>query len=157
VELLLTDLAATDTAPVHHLAAAVLNAQPPELRRFLLRVSVADHLWPDLVQRLTGVPHPARPLAALAYAHAFVEPDAGAAGGYRIPGLPRTLLSAQLAYENPTLAAVLRRVTADWYTATGPLNDGVTPAVPTAPRRAALEQTGSSPVHRRGTASPSRS
>ncbi|MBB3082724.1 LuxR C-terminal-related transcriptional regulator [Geodermatophilus sabuli] len=135
-ERLLADLAATDTAPVHHLAATVLAAQPPPLRRFLLRVSVSDHLWPDLVARLTGVPAPDRPLAALARAHAFVEADAGAPGGYRIPGLLRTLLAAQLDHEDPALAAVLRRQSADWYAATGPLNDGVMLAVPTAPPRA---------------------
>lgn len=133
---LLADLDGTDSAPAHHLAARVLAAQPPALRRFLLRVSVADHLWPDLVERLTGVTDSDRPLAALARAHAFVEADAGAAGGYRIPGLPRTLLSAQLAHENPALAAILRRQSSDWHAATGPLNDGVTPAVPTLSRPA---------------------
>src|SRR4051794_13276998 len=101
VERLLAGLAGTDTAPVHHLAAAVLAAQPPPLRAFLLRVSVSDHLWPDLVERLTGVSDVQRPLATLARAHAFVEADAGAAGGYRIPGLLRAVLSAQLAYESP--------------------------------------------------------
>ena len=119
VERLLADLAGTDTAPVHHLTATVLAAQQPQLRRFLLRVSVADHLWPDLVRLLTGVPDPDPPLAALARAHAFVEPDTGAAGGYRIPELPRTLLGAQLTHEDPALAATLRRVSSDWYGTTG--------------------------------------
>ena len=136
VERLLADLAGTDAAPVHHLTAAVLAAQPPELRRFLLRVSVTDHLWPDLVARLTGVADVDRPLAALAGAYAFVEADAGAAGGYRIPGLLRTLLSAQLAYVSPQEFAALHRASTGWYAATGPLNDGVTPAVPT-PRQPA--------------------
>src|SRR4051812_21503396 len=101
VERLLADLAGTDAAPVHHLVAAVLAAQPPKLRRFLLRLSVAEHLWPELVQQLTGIFVIDRPLAALARAHAFVEADAGAPGGYRIPTLLRTLLSAQLAYQSP--------------------------------------------------------
>ena len=136
VERLLADLAATDTAPVHHLAAAALAAQPQPLRRFLLRVSVSDHLWPDLVTRLTGVPAPAGAMAALAGAHAFVEADAGAAAGYRIPDLLRSVLSAQLVHESPQEAAVLQRVSTDWYAATGPLNDGVMPAVPTAPQHA---------------------
>jgi DNA-binding CsgD family transcriptional regulator len=83
-----------------------------------------------------GVPDPDRPLAALARTHAFVEPDAGAPGGYRIPGLPRTLLAAQLVHESPALAAILRRVNTDWYAATGPLSDGVLPAVPSPPQRA---------------------
>jgi LuxR family transcriptional regulator, maltose regulon positive regulatory protein len=139
VQRLQADLAGTDTAPVHHLAAEVLAAQPPELRRFLLRASVTDHLWPELVQQLTGVPDPDRPLAALARAHAFVEPDAGAPGGYRIPGLLRTLLAAQLAHENPEFATILRRASAGWYAATGPLNDGVTPAVPAPPQRARVD------------------
>ena len=139
VERLLADLAATDTAAVHHLAAAVLAVQPSPLRRFLLCVSVSDHLWPDLIQRLTGVPAPDRPLSALARAHAFVEPDAGAPGGYRIPGLLRTLLSAQLTYESPQEATGLQRASVDWYAATGPLNDGVTSAVPTPPPHAHLD------------------
>jgi LuxR family maltose regulon positive regulatory protein len=128
-ERLLADLAGTDTAPVHHLAAAVLAAQPPPLRRFLLRVSVADHLWPNLVQRLTGISDVDRPLAALARAHAFVEADGGAPGGYRIPGLLRALLSAQLNYESPPEFAALRRVCTEWFAAAGPLRDGVQPAV----------------------------
>ena len=152
VERLLADLAGTDTAPVHHLAAAVLAAQPPRLRRFLLRVSVTDHLWPDLVARLTGVADVDRPLAALAGAYAFVEADAGAAGGYRIPGLLRTLLSAQLAYESPELETALRRAASDWHAAAGPLNDGVTPAVPTSSQPARLDgrRPGTPPTDRLG-------
>jgi len=134
VERLLADLVGADSAPVHHLAAAVLAAQPPPLRRFLLRISVADHLWPELVQRLTGVADPDRLLTELAGAHAFVEADSGAAGGYRIPDLLRTLLSAQLAHESPQEAAVLRRASADWSAAAGPLRDGVRPAVPGSPQ-----------------------
>jgi LuxR family maltose regulon positive regulatory protein len=134
-ERLLADLARIDTAPVHHLAAAVLAARPP-LRRFLLRVSVADHPWPELVQRLTHVRDVERPLAALARAHAFVEADAGAPGGYRIPTLLRTLLSAQLAYESPQDFTAVGRAYADWTAASGPLRDGVAPAVPTSRHRA---------------------
>jgi LuxR family transcriptional regulator, maltose regulon positive regulatory protein len=150
VERLLADLAGTDTAPVHHLVAAVLAAQPPPLRRFLLRLSVAEHLWPDLVQRLTGVPDPDRPLAALARAHAFVEADAGAPGDYRIPGLPRTLLSAQLAYESPQEFGTLRRACTDWFAAAGPLRDGVQPAVPTPrhPARRAGRRPSAPPMDR---------
>jgi ATP/maltotriose-dependent transcriptional regulator MalT len=139
VERLLADLAGTDTAPVHHLTAAVLAAQPPDLRRFLLRVSVAEHLWPELVERLTGVPHPARPLAALARAHAFVEPDTGAPGGYRLPTLLRTLLAGRLAHESPQEFTVLCRACIDWFAAAGPLHDGVTPAVPTPRQPAPLD------------------
>jgi LuxR family transcriptional regulator, maltose regulon positive regulatory protein len=150
VERLLADLAGSETAPVHHLAAAVLTAQPPQLRRFLLRLSVAEHLWPDLVQRLTGVPDPGRPLAALARAHAFVEADAGAAGGCRIPGLLRSLLSAQLAYESPQEFTALRRACTDWFAAAGPLRDGVQPAVPAPrhPARADRRRPGAPPMDR---------
>jgi len=43
---------------------------------------------------------------ALAPAHAFVEADTGAPGGYRIPGLLRALLEGQLAHEDrPQLTA----------------------------------------------------
>jgi LuxR family transcriptional regulator, maltose regulon positive regulatory protein len=147
---LLADLAGSDTAPVHHLAAAVLTAQPPQLRRFLLRLSVAEHLWPELVQRLTGVPDPDRPLAALAGAHAFVEADGGAPGGYRIPALLRTLLSAQLAYESPQEFTALRRACTDWFAAAGPLRDGVQPAVPAPrhPARADRRRPGAPPMDR---------
>jgi LuxR family transcriptional regulator, maltose regulon positive regulatory protein len=150
VERLLADLAGSETAPVHHLAAAVLTAQPPQLRRFLLRLSVAEHLWPELVQRLTGVPDPDRPLAALAGAHAFVEADGGAPGGYRIPALLRTLLSAQLAYESPQEFTALRRACTDWFAAAGPLRDGVQPAVaaPRHPARADRRRPGAPPMDR---------
>src|SRR3954453_16249488 len=150
VERLLADLAGTDAAPVHHLVAAVLAAQPPKLRRFLLRLSVAEHLWPELVQRLTGISVIDRPLAALAGAHAFVEADGGAPGGYRIPGLLRALLSAPLAYESPQEFSALRRACTGWFAAPGPLRDGVQPAVPTPryPARRAGRRSGAPAMHR---------
>jgi LuxR family maltose regulon positive regulatory protein len=146
VERLLADLAGTDDVPVHHLAAAVLAAQAPPLREFLLRVSATERLWPELVRRLTGVSDVDRPLAALARAHAFVEADDRAPGGYRIPGLLRGLLSAQLAAEAPQEFTAMQRMRDDWYAAAGPLRDGVLPVVPT-PRRPAPpeEQTPSAP------------
>ena len=152
VEVLLADLADTDTAPVHHLAAAVLAAQPPELRRFLLRISVSERMWPDLVRQLTGVPDPGPPLAALHRAHAFVDADAGAPGGYRIPGLLRAVLEGQLAYEDPQLHTDLHRVRSDWFAAAGPLHDGVTPVVPEATAPCATRR----PRHRRPAKSPRR-
>ena len=116
-EQLLAALAADDGSVAQYLSAEVLARQPAAVRRFLLRSSVTDQLWPDLVERLTGRPDGRRVLASLAAANAFVERAVGAAGGYRIHALFRELLQAQLAYEDPGTFASLHRVCAGWYAA----------------------------------------
>ncbi|MGY1780861.1 LuxR C-terminal-related transcriptional regulator [Geodermatophilus sp. SYSU D01036] len=118
---LLTTLAADDGSVAQYLVAEVLDRQPAPVRRFLLRISVTEELWPELVDRLAGRSGGGRVLASLAAANAFVERAPGAPGGFRIHALFRELLKAQLAYEDPRAFTAAHRACAAWYAAAGRL------------------------------------
>ena len=96
-EQLIASLVDDDGSVAQYLTAEVLDSQPASGRRFLLRISVTEQLWPDLVDRLTGRPGAAHMLGSLATANAFVERVPGAPGGFRVHALFRQLLQAQLA------------------------------------------------------------
>ncbi|WP_091324974.1 LuxR C-terminal-related transcriptional regulator [Geodermatophilus ruber] len=115
---LVSRLVQDDGSVAQYLVAEVLADQPASVRRFLLRVSVAPELYPELVDRLGGRGG-ARILAALARANAFVEPAAEVPGEYRIHPLFREMLEAQLAYQLPGEVAELHRVCAHWYAEEG--------------------------------------
>jgi hypothetical protein len=96
---LLTDLAASDAAPVHHLAKP---CSPPSARRYgpSCRARPWSSSWsPGWSRGSPGAAQPGRQLAALADAHAFVERWTGAPGGNRIPALLRELLTAPLGHD----------------------------------------------------------
>jgi LuxR family maltose regulon positive regulatory protein len=112
-------LAADDGSVGQYLFAEVLDDLPLSVRRFLMRASVTQELWPELVERLTGRSDGRRILASLARRNAFVEAAPGSPGGYRIHALFREMLKAQLAYEYPREVAPLHRVCAAWQAAAG--------------------------------------
>ena len=120
-EQLIAALVADDGSVAQYLTAEVLDHQSPAVRRFLLRISVTDQLWPDLVDRLTGRPDAGRVLGSLAATNAFVERAPGAPGGFRVHALFRQLLQGQLAYEDPARYAAAHRICAAWYAAAGAL------------------------------------
>jgi len=128
IERLLGALAADDGSVAQYLSAEVLAQQPAAVRRFLLRISITDQLWPDLLDQLTGRPDSRGILASLAAANAFVERSAGEPGGYRIHALFREMLQAQLAYEDPDAFTALHRTCAGWYAAAGDLPRAVSHA-----------------------------
>ncbi|MEV6859963.1 LuxR C-terminal-related transcriptional regulator [Streptosporangium subroseum] len=79
----------------------VLSRQKPEVRRFLLRTSVASPLSADLAGTLTGTADAARILDRLSRENCFVEaPDAGRPG-YGFHPLFREFLRAELGRESP--------------------------------------------------------
>jgi LuxR family transcriptional regulator, maltose regulon positive regulatory protein len=118
---LLASLAADEGSVAQYLAAEVLDHQPIQVRRFLLRISVTEQLWPELVDRLADRPGGGRVLTSLAAANAFVERAPSAPGGFRIHALFRELLQAQLAYEDPGALTAGHRTCAAWYAAAGRL------------------------------------
>ncbi|MGY1616980.1 LuxR C-terminal-related transcriptional regulator [Geodermatophilus sp. SYSU D00691] len=118
---LLASLAADEGSVAQYLVTEVLERQPAGVRRFLLRISVTEQLWPGLVDRLAGRSGSGRVLTPLAAANAFVERAPGAPGGFRIHSLFRELLQAQLAHEDPGAYAAGHRVCAAWYAAAGDL------------------------------------
>ncbi len=105
--------------------AEVLDAQPPWIRRFMLRTSVADHLVPDLADRLTGRRDSADTLAALAQTDTFLEVCAEHADCYRYHPLFAGAVRTQLGQEGSTPVVRLHRVAAAWFAAAGSPADAV--------------------------------
>jgi LuxR family transcriptional regulator, maltose regulon positive regulatory protein len=118
-ERLVTSLSQDDGSVAQYLLAEVLEGQPPDIRRVLLRTSVTPELWPDLVDRLCGRRDTRRVLAGLAHANAFVEESPGAPGRFRVHPLFREMLLAQLTYEHPDELADLHQTCALWYADAG--------------------------------------
>jgi LuxR family maltose regulon positive regulatory protein len=97
-----------------YLVGEVLNAQLPEVRRFLLDTCVIDTLFPELVEELAGS-RAVRTLGELARLNAFIEPVPDRPGSYRYYPFFRDLLRAQLAYESPQRMVELHRRAARWF------------------------------------------
>ncbi len=70
-----------------YLAAAVLDAQPPALQRFLLQTSALPRLSAPLCDAVTGRNDSAERLAQLEQANLFLTPLGGLDGWYRYHGL----------------------------------------------------------------------
>ncbi len=116
---LVDSLACEDGNVAEYLFAEVLQAQRPQIREFLLRTSVIEQLWPDLVDRLTDRADGRRTLAALVHANVFVGRSAHPAGTYRVHPLFRALLSAQLQFESPDDVSELHLRCARWFAEAG--------------------------------------
>jgi LuxR family transcriptional regulator, maltose regulon positive regulatory protein len=116
---LIDSLGRNDSSVAEYLFAEVLDAQPPHVREFLLRTSVADEVWPDLADKLTDRGDAQQTLAGLARANAFVERASSPVGSYRVHPLFRELLRAQLHFESPEDVPDLHVRCARWYASSG--------------------------------------
>lgn len=118
------DVVAETTDIGEYLLGEVLNAQTPEVRRFLLDTCVPDTLTPGLVEELAG--HSAmRVTGQLNGLNTFVEPVPGLVGCFRYHPLFRDLLRAQLSYEAPDQRTELHRRAARWFRREGDLPTAV--------------------------------
>jgi len=97
-----------------YLLGEVLEAQPTEVRRFLLETCVPDLLCPGLLEELAG-PRAVHILESVARSNAFIEPVPDQPGCYRYYPFFRELLRAQLAYESPGKMVDLHRRAAGWF------------------------------------------
>ncbi len=77
----------------------VVNAQAPEVRRFLLRTCVVEELTPQSVEQVAG-PRAVQILAGLQRLNVYLEPAAGVPGSHRYPPFFRDMLRSQLSYES---------------------------------------------------------
>ena len=96
----LADFNADNRAISDYLLTEVVGTQPPDLRLFLLRTSIADRLTPELATRLTGRFDAGAVLADLVRSELFVRASDQDPPVYRYP-LFRSFLRAQLALERP--------------------------------------------------------
>jgi LuxR family maltose regulon positive regulatory protein len=101
-----------------YLVGEVLDAQTPEVRRFLLDTCVPEVLCPALVEELSG-PRGLHTLEEVARSNAFIEPVPDQPGSYRYYPFFRDLLRAQLAYEAPKRMEALHRSAARWFSSQG--------------------------------------
>jgi LuxR family maltose regulon positive regulatory protein len=102
-----------------YLMTEVLDAQPPELRDFLLRTCIVDELQPALAEALTGRACDRRSLEFMSHGNSFIQPDPGTDGCYRYQSLFRQFLRNQLAFEEPALVPELHRTAAGWFAQNG--------------------------------------
>lgn len=109
----------TDGDMAAYFRAEVLDAQPPDVRAFLLTTSVVDHLPPDLAIQLSGSPEGATSLRALAKAKTFVEQCVDQDECYQYHPLVRNLLRAELRLQSASRRRRLHRRAASWLAAAG--------------------------------------
>jgi LuxR family maltose regulon positive regulatory protein len=110
----LADFNADHRAISDYLLTEVVATQPPDLRLFLLRTSIADRLTPELATRLTGRIDSGAVLAELVRNELFVRASGQDAVVYRYHPLFRSFLQAQLARERPQELRDLHARVAAW-------------------------------------------
>jgi LuxR family maltose regulon positive regulatory protein len=103
----------------------VLEAQPAEVRDFLLATSVVRVLVPGLATHLSGLREAEATLRVLAQTSVFVEAVPGEDESFRYHPLARDLLIAQLRQEYPARWRRLNRKAANWLTQEGRTDDAV--------------------------------
>ncbi|MFI7061287.1 LuxR C-terminal-related transcriptional regulator [Kribbella sp. NPDC050124] len=102
-----------------YLMTEVLDAQPPELRKFLLRTSLVEVVRPGLAEALTGRPCDLRSLQFLSHGNSFIQPVPGTADCYSYQPLFREFLRAEMLFEMPAVATTLHRAAAAWFARNG--------------------------------------
>jgi LuxR family maltose regulon positive regulatory protein len=102
-----------------YLMTEVLDAQPPELRDFLLRTCIVDEVQPALAEALTGRACDLRSLEFMSHGNSFIQPVPGTDDCYSYQSLFREFLRTQLLFERPTLVPVLHRAAAAWFVQNG--------------------------------------
>lgn len=110
---------------VDYLMAEVLDGQPPELRRFLLRTSVLDRLSGPLCDAILQTSGSASVLEKIERENLFVVPLDTARHWYRYHQLFGELLRTELRRNEPDLVADLHRRAAAWFEAEGLIDEAV--------------------------------
>ncbi len=116
-------LIAEDSAVAGYLVDEVLDAQPAQMRDFLLRTSILDRINENVAAELTRAGPAPGLLADLARAKALVQRDEG--GWYRDHSLFAAVLRLKLRREHPDQVADLHLRAARWYRRNGFLTEAV--------------------------------
>jgi LuxR family maltose regulon positive regulatory protein len=117
------EFVAEDSAVTSYLVQEVLNAQPDDVRDFLLRTSILDRVNAGIASELADDEPPLDALPALARANAFVLPVGH--GWYRYHSLLASVLRLKLRRERPDLVPDLHLRAARWYRRNGLLTEAV--------------------------------
>lgn len=114
-EQMIAEFAGTDRTVADYLLAEVLERQPDEVRRLLLRTSILDRVSGPLADRLTGGSGSERSLLSLEAANAFVVAIDNERVWFRYHHLFADLLRLELRRSEPEVIPALHRTAADWY------------------------------------------
>jgi LuxR family maltose regulon positive regulatory protein len=117
------ELVAEDSALTGYLVTEVLDTQPREARKVLLKVSILEQVNAEIATELTGNEQAGQILTALAHANAFVQPIGG--GWYRFHRMFAEVLTRKLRLEYPDRVQALHRRAAKWSERNGRLTDAV--------------------------------
>jgi LuxR family maltose regulon positive regulatory protein len=110
------EFSGSERTVAEYLLAEVLERQPEEVRRLLLRTSILDQVNGELADLLTGDNGGERVLQELDAANAFVVSVDAARSWFRYHQLFADLLQLELRRTAPAEADALHRVAARWFT-----------------------------------------
>jgi LuxR family maltose regulon positive regulatory protein len=113
------DYAGDDRAVADYLLAEILAQQPPDVREYLLRISVVDAVTAELADELTGRTDSARILARLARDHALLSSSGEGRAWHRLHPLFADLLRSELRHRAADEIPELHRRAARWFEAYG--------------------------------------
>jgi ATP/maltotriose-dependent transcriptional regulator MalT len=105
----------TDRTVVDYLSAEVLEKESPELRSFLLDISVLEEVNGDLADAATGRADGARLLQVLEQRGLFVGRLPGDGGWYRLHRLVREFLRQDLRTSDPSRPTLVLGRAAEWW------------------------------------------
>ena len=123
------DFSGSNRYVLDYLTEEVLDAQPADVRAFLLETSVADRLSGPLCDALTGRSDGQRTLERIERAGLFLVPMDEVRGWWRYHQLFAGLLRARLDAEQPGRAEKLHAAASRWYESHGLADDAVGHAV----------------------------
>ena len=124
-ERFVAEFSGSERTVADYLLAEVLNRQPEEVRRLLLRTSVLERVSGPLADVLTGGSGSERILVALEEANAFVAPVDAGRSWFRYHHLFADLLRLELRRTAPAEVMPLHRAAAGWYEQHGYVVDAI--------------------------------
>jgi ATP/maltotriose-dependent transcriptional regulator MalT len=123
------DFSGSNRYVLDYLTEEVLDAQPADVRAFLLETSVADRLSGSLCDALTGRADGQRMLERIERAGLFLVPLDEVRGWWRYHHLFASLLRVRLDAERPGRAAKLHAIASWWHESHGLADDAIRHAV----------------------------
>jgi LuxR family transcriptional regulator, maltose regulon positive regulatory protein len=109
------EFSGSERTVAEYLLAEVLERQPEDVRRLLLRTSILDRVNGELAERLTGAPGGARLLHALEQANAFVSSIDPSRSWFRYHHMFADLLRLELRRTAADEIPSLHRAAAGWF------------------------------------------